>query len=230
VFRLGPMSGCAVSGSNSYDIFSAVRRLTKAFGDVIPESSEVARQTIEKALMAADREARTRSGNDPDYSVVVASYVQSGDVSLFCVGNESQVDGQSLPDGVLVIGDRNLQPVFLERLRNVVENATAHGTPPQTPEQQASMVGFTIYDCIRDRLSPVVGGGVQLALITPERGYEQSAVTLWRQREGVDHFDVITPAVSADHTRGRPRGQHVPIDFIRLADRLRAEADKGDPV
>ena len=87
------------------------------------------------------------------------------------------------------------------------------------------VLGMARRSAPRARMEEITEG-----LITPERGYEQSAVTLWRRREGVDDFEVITPAVSADYTRGRPKGQHVPIDLMRLAARLKAEAQGGGPI
>jgi len=150
----------------------------------------------------------------------VAAYSEEASV-LVVVGDGEQVENQRAAEWGIAIGDRRHQDDFEAILRHNVIRVAERGSPAVTPSQQATVVGISIYDVVANELSPTIGGGVQIALITPETGYQRQGLSMWRRCEdGTDAFDVLTPPVSSDW-RKTPAGRHIPIEAMRLASRLR---------
>lgn len=222
VFSLGRYSGCAAAASNGNHVFRAVAALRRVFSPAMPATGEETRGAVLKVLGEVDADLAKR-GEEPGYHLIIGSYAQDGAAVIVCVGDASQVDGQELYlEWGVSIGLREYSSAFDRALRAGVAKTLATGNELNTAGDQALAVALALHECVKADLHPGIGGGVQIALITPERGYQRLEVSLWNR--ATDVIEVLTPPLSRGPTSPTP-GRHVPIDLIRLVHEVQRDEE-----
>lgn len=226
VFKLGPYAGCAAAASNGTHVFRAVAALERVFHPQTPATAQQVTDEVSRALNGLDSDI-VRGGENPGYALIIGTYTQEGEALLLCVGDDEQVDGQEQhADWGVAIGMRQYAGAFDEALRAGIAKTLATGNDLITAEEQALAVGMALRDCVEENRDPGIGGGVQVALITPERGYSQLDLAVW-DRES-DAIDVATPPLNRGPEHALP-SKSVPLDLIRLAAQLKEHEASIDP-
>jgi hypothetical protein len=170
--QLGPAAGCACAG-DALSAQNAMAELTSFFGTTDrPKSGNFPTQELSARLTVADERSR-QDGVLKDYALIIGCLNDRDAPELICVGPTDQVQNQPSSWG-LVIGQRQHQAEFETALKQQVDRIIHSSSFSFEPDQWILPFVMALQTSFLDRpVNETIGGGLQVATITPDDGYGQ---------------------------------------------------------